>query len=67
MNIETMKSYIIVNDFYKKIQEINESTFIGLVEFVKGEKEALKKARKTFNLPQEKNLVAVECLTEYIK
>ncbi len=62
-----MKSYIIVNDIYRKIQEINENTFIGLVEFVKGEKEALKKARKAFNLPQEKNLVAVECLTEYIK
>ena len=67
MNTKTMKSYIIVNDFYKKIQEINENTFIGLVEFVKGEKEALKKARKVFNLGKDKNLVAVECLSEYIK
>jgi hypothetical protein len=67
MKIRTMKSYIIVNDFYKKIQEINENTFIGLVELVKGEKEALKKARKVFNLAKDKNLVAVECLIEYIK
>jgi hypothetical protein len=67
MKIRTMKSYIIVNDFYKKIQEINENTFIGLVELVKGEKEALKKARKVFNLAKDKNLVAVECQSEYIK
>ena len=40
-----MKNYLILNNFYNTIRQINEKTFIGLIENVKGEKEALNRAK----------------------
>ncbi len=40
-----MKNYLILNRLYKFINEINEKTFIGLIEGVKDEKEALSRAK----------------------
>lgn len=56
-----MKNYLILNRFYKIIKEINEKTFIGLIEGVKNEKEALKKAKTKFQLSMVKNVIAEEC------
>ncbi|HQF36260.1 MAG TPA: hypothetical protein PLL26_01290 [Candidatus Dojkabacteria bacterium] len=41
--------------------EINEKTFIGLIEGVKDEKEALNRAKAKFNLGQAEQLIAEEC------
>lgn len=56
-----MKNYLILNRLYKFIREINEKTFIGLVEGVNDEKEALNKAKAKFNLGQAEQLFAEEC------
>ena len=59
-----MKSYLILNRLYKFIREINEKTFIGLVEGVNDEKEALNKAKVKFNLGQAEQLFAEECFIQ---
>lgn len=56
-----MKNYLILTRFYKIIKEINEKTFIGLIEGVKNKKEALKKAKTKFQLATVKNVIAEEC------
>jgi len=59
-----MKSYLILNRFYKLIQEINEKTFIGIIEGVKDEKEALNRAKAKFNLAKDDMLIAEECFIQ---
>jgi len=59
-----MKNYLILNLFYRIIKEINEKTFIVLIEGVKDEKEALNKAKAKFNLGQAEQLFAEECFTQ---
>lgn len=59
-----MKNFLILNHLYKFIREINEKTFIGLVEGVKDEKEALNRAKARFNLGQAEQLFAEECFTQ---
>lgn len=56
-----MKSYLILTTLYKKITEINEETFIGLIEGVRDEKEALQKAKDKFKLTTVQNIIAEEC------
>jgi len=56
-----MKDFLILNHFYKFIKQVNEKTFIGLIEGVKDEKEALKKAKTKFQLATVKNVIAEEC------
>ena len=56
-----MKNYFILNRLYKFINEINEKTFIGLIEGVKDEKEALNRAKAKFNLREAEQLIAEEC------
>lgn len=56
-----MKSYLILNRLYKFIREINEKTFIGLIEGVKDEKEALNRAKAKFKLWRNEELIAEEC------
>ena len=56
-----MKSYLILNRLYKLIQEINEKTFIGIIEGVKDEKEALDRAKAKFKLWRNEELIAEEC------
>lgn len=59
-----MKNYLILNRLYQFIGEINQKTFIGLVEGVNDEKEALNKAKAKFNLGQAEQLFAEECFTQ---
>lgn len=59
-----MKSYLILNRLYKFIREINEKTFIGLVDGVNDEKEALNKAKAKFNLAKDDMLIAEECFIQ---
>jgi len=56
-----MKNFLILNHLYEFIMEINEKTFIGLIEGVKDEKEALNRAKAKFNLGQAEQLIAEEC------
>jgi len=56
-----MKSYLILNRLYRFVKEINEKTFIGVIEGVKDEKEALNRAKAKFNLGQAEQLFAEEC------
>jgi hypothetical protein len=58
-----MKNFFILNHLYKLIKEINEKTFIGLIEGVKDENEALEKAKTKFQLATVKNVIAEECFT----
>ena len=46
---------------YRFIREINEKTFIGLIEGVKDEKEALNRAKAKFKLWRNEELIAEEC------
>ena len=46
---------------YRFIREINEKTFIGLIEGVKDEKEALNRAKAKFKLGKAEQLIAEEC------
>jgi len=46
---------------YKFIREINEKTFIGLIEGAKDEKEALNRAKAKFKLWRNEELIAEEC------
>lgn len=59
-----MKNYLILNRLYKFIKEINEKTFIGLIEGVRDEKEALNRAKAKFNLAKDDMLIAEECFTQ---
>jgi hypothetical protein len=56
-----MKNYLILNRLYRFIKEINDKTFVGLIEGVKDEKEALNRAKAKFNLGQAEQLFAEEC------
>ena len=60
-----MKNYLILNNFYNTIRQINEKTFIGLIENVKGEKEALNRAKILFPLTKAENMIAEECQVNY--
>lgn len=53
-----------MNNIYIKMNEINKETFIGIIENVKDEKEALKKAKTRFRLATVKNVIAQECFIE---
>jgi DNA polymerase IIIc chi subunit len=59
-----MKNYLILNSLYNICKEINEKTFIGLIEGVKDEKQALNRARAKFNLGKESMLTAEECFIQ---
>jgi len=59
-----MKNYLILNRLYQFIGEINQKTFIGLIEGVNDEKEALNKAKAKFNLGQAEQLFAEECFIQ---
>ena len=56
-----MKNFLIFNNLYNTIRQIDEKTFIGLIENVKDEKEALNKAKTKFQLSMVKNVIAEEC------
>ena len=56
-----MKNYLSLNRLYRFVREINEKTFIGIIEGVKDEKEALNRAKAKFNLGQAEQLFAEEC------
>lgn len=56
-----MKNYLILNRLYKFIREINEKTYIGLIEGVRDEKEALNRAKAKFKLGKTEQLIAEEC------
>jgi len=60
-----MKNFLILNNLYNTIKEINEKTFIGLIENVKGEKEALNRAKILFPLAKVENMIAEECQVNY--
>ncbi len=60
-----MKNYLILNSLYQLIREINEKTFIGLIENAKGEKEALSKAEILFPLAKAEDIIAEECQVNY--
>lgn len=60
-----MKNFLILNNLYNTIKEINEKTFIGLIEVVKGEKEALNRAKILFPLTKAENMIAEECQVNY--
>jgi len=59
-----MKNFLILNHLYEFIREINEKTFIGLIEGAKDEKEALNRAKAKFNLGQAEQLTAEECFIQ---
>jgi len=56
-----MKNYLILNHLYRFINEINEKTFIGLIEGAKDENEALNRAKAKFKLSRAEQLIAEEC------
>ena len=56
-----MKNFLILNHLYKLIREINEKTFIGLIEGAKDEKEALNSAKAKFKHYRNEELIAEEC------
>lgn len=59
-----MRNYLILDNLYSLIKEINEKTFIGLIEDVKDEKEALQKAKILFPLAKVDDIIAEECLVK---
>lgn len=58
-----MKGYLILNHNYKKSKEINESSFIGLIENVANSFEALQRARRKWDL-QNEDLILEECMVK---
>ena len=60
-----MKNYLILNDFCGGLNEVNEQTFVGLIESVTGETEAIKKVKTLFNLTENQNIIAQECQIQH--
>lgn len=59
-----MKNFLILNNLYKLAKEINEKTFVGLIEGVRNEKEALRKAKMKFKSCGNESLIAEECFIQ---
>ena len=60
-----MKNYLILNDLCGGLNEVNEQTFVGLIESVTGKTEALKKAKTLFNLAKNQSIIAQECQIQH--
>lgn len=59
-----MKNYLILNKLYKLAKEINEKTFVGFIEGVRNESEALYRAKKQFKSCGNDSLIAEECFIQ---